>query len=478
MNPLNKIFSNTIKLFDLVVMLCSFALAMLVSSWDTSKISLSDFLAMRITVQNFALILGFLLLWHTIFSYVGLYSRRSFSVGSREAFDILKASFVGTLAIGIAALVFEIEVISGFFLAVFWIVDGAITILSRLAFRYSLRRRRPWRQKLKHLLIVGTNRRALEMARQVQSSAELGYHLVGFVDDHWSGNGEIQKTGYSLVTDFSGFHTYIKDHVVDEVMICTPVRSFYEQSSRILAQCEEQGITVRFISDVFTPTRGTAHTEDFADHLVVTINTGAITGRAVLIKRLLDFYASFAFLIVLSPLFLIIALLIKSSSPGPVFFVQERMGLNKRRFRLYKFRTMVPDAEAKLAQLEHLNEASGPVFKIKRDPRITPIGMFLRKSSIDELPQLINVVKGDMSLVGPRPLPVRDYEGFNENWHRRRFSVRPGMTCLWQILGRSSIPFEKWMELDMHYIDNWSLLLDIKILVKTIPAVLRGRGAS
>jgi exopolysaccharide biosynthesis polyprenyl glycosylphosphotransferase len=201
-------------------------------------------------------------------------------------------------------------------------------------------------------------------------------------------------------------------------------------------------------------------------------------GWSMVAKRLMDMMIAGSALIVLSPLMLVVAALIRARSSGSVFFTQERMGVNKRRFRLYKFRTMVPDAEKKLAGLEHLNEASGPVFKIRNDPRITPVGRFLRKTSIDELPQLINVLLGDMSLVGPRPLPVRDYESFNTAWHRRRFSVKPGITCLWQVMGRSSIPFERWMELDMQYIDQWSLVLDLQILLKTIPAVLRGSGAS
>jgi exopolysaccharide biosynthesis polyprenyl glycosylphosphotransferase len=199
---------------------------------------------------------------------------------------------------------------------------------------------------------------------------------------------------------------------------------------------------------------------------------------SLLSKRIIDIAVSSILLTLFSPLFLVVALLIKFSSPGPVFFIQERVGLNKRRFRLYKFRTMVSDAEQRQAELEDLNEVRGPVFKIKNDPRITPIGKFLRKTSMDELPQLFNVLKGDMSLVGPRPLPVRDYNGFDEDWHRRRFSVRPGITCLWQINGRSNIHFEDWMKLDMEYIDNWSLWLDLKIILQTVPAVLKGSGAS
>jgi lipopolysaccharide/colanic/teichoic acid biosynthesis glycosyltransferase len=175
------------------------------------------------------------------------------------------------------------------------------------------------------------------------------------------------------------------------------------------------------------------------------------------------------------------AILIKLTSPGPVLFVQKRIGLNKRVFEILKFRTMVMDAENKLAQLEHLNEVSGPVFKIKHDPRLTLLGKFLRKTSIDELPQFFNVLKGDMSLVGPRPWQLRDYELFTQgspDWQRCRFSVRPGITCLWQVNGRNSIPFEKWMELDLQYVRKWSLWLDLQILAKTIPAVLKGSGAA
>jgi len=206
--------------------------------------------------------------------------------------------------------------------------------------------------------------------------------------------------------------------------------------------------------------------------------TGVIEGWPVVAKRALDFSLAQVALIAVSPIMLLAALLIKLTSPGPILFTQKRIGHNKRKFTIYKFRTMTADAENKMQEIEHLNEISGPVFKIKQDPRITPVGRFLRKTSIDELPQLINVLNGGMSLVGSRPLPLRDYEGFSQDWHRRRSSVRPGITRLWQVSGRSSIPFEKWMELDMQDIDKWSLWLDFKIPAKTIPAVLGGSGAA
>lgn len=197
----------------------------------------------------------------------------------------------------------------------------------------------------------------------------------------------------------------------------------------------------------------------------------------IILKRGLDLFVSVILLLLLLPLMGVVALLIKLSSPGPVLFIQSRVGYGERKFRMYKFRTMIEGAEEKIMYLQHLNEASGPVFKITEDPRVTAIGRFLRKSSIDELPQLLNVLKGDMSLVGPRPLSSRDYETFRPNWAHSRFSVRPGISCLWQINGRSLIPFEKWMELDQQYVRQWSLWLDLKVLTRTIPAVLKGTGA-
>ena len=197
-----------------------------------------------------------------------------------------------------------------------------------------------------------------------------------------------------------------------------------------------------------------------------------------MIKRGIDILASLCALILLAPVMVLTAVAIKLTSPGPIIFAQERFCLQKRRFNMYKFRTMVENAGELQAALEAKNEANGPVFKIRNDPRITPLGKFLRKTSLDELPQLWNVLRGEMSLVGPRPLPTRDVSRFDETWLMRRFSVRPGLTCLWQVGGRSGVDFDRWIELDLNYIDNWSLWLDLRILLQTVPAVLKGEGAA
>ena len=198
----------------------------------------------------------------------------------------------------------------------------------------------------------------------------------------------------------------------------------------------------------------------------------------LVVKQAFDVLAAAAGLVVLAPLMLVVAVAIKLTSPGPIIYAQDRCGHQKRPFRMFKFRSMVADADTRQRVLEERNEANGPVFKIRNDPRITPLGHLLRRSSLDELPQLWNVLRGEMSLVGPRPLPWRDVRRITRPADMRRFSMRPGLTCLWQVRGRSNLDFDRWVELDLEYIDNWSLALDAQILLKTIPAVLSGNGAT
>ena len=269
----------------------------------------------------------------------------------------------------------------------------------------------------------------------------------------------------------------IADHPVDEVLIALPLDKYGPLVEAIVRNCEEQGIIVRVRTELSHLPVARSYVDDLHGVSVLTIQTGPVDGWPLIVKRSIDVAVSAALLLTLAPLFVAVMLLIKLDSAGSVFFAQERVGFNKRRFRMLKFRTMVAEADQQQDVLEHLNEAEGPVFKIKNDPRVTWVGKFLRRFSIDELPQLLNVFKGDMSLVGPRPLPVRDVERIDVQWHRRRFSIKPGITCLWQVNGRSNIAFDEWVRLDLEYIDRWSLGLDIKILMKTIPAVFRGSGA-
>jgi len=472
-----QVLLNSMKFFDLAMVMFAFGLATVIVS-QKSAVSLAEFLAMRVKIQNFLVFAVLLLIWHQIYSLFGLYASRRLAGRWDETYDILKATTLGTVVILAAHFLVHIDLWTPEFMLVFWLTVFGATATGRVLMRLALRNARLHGRNLRDMIIVGTNPRAVQFAKKMRDNPFLGYRIVGFVDQDWTGMEEFSQSGFSLACNFDELLPYLRANVVDEVVVALPMRSLHSRATEVATICEEQGILVRFISNLFDGKAGRTRVVVMEDDSVITHNTVSPEGWPVVIKRVVDILVSGAMSLLLLPVFLLTALAIKLTSPGPVFFVQNRLGLNKRHFGIYKFRTMVVDAEKRMKEIEHLNEVSGPVFKIKNDPRITPIGKFLRKTSIDELPQLFNVLKGDMSLVGPRPLPLRDYEGFSEDWQRRRFSVRPGVTCLWQIGGRSDVSFEQWMELDLLYIDKWSLLLDFKILLKTIPAVLKGSGAA
>lgn len=477
-NVRRKILLSALKLLDVGLMMVAFGIATYAAS-RFSPFTVEELLSMRIKVVNFVLFLALVYLWHTILKLFGMYASHRLSTRWDEFMDVFYATSVGTLVTYLAAWVFHIHLITGLFIGAFWVAVVGLTAASRIILHLFLEYVRLHGRNLRNILIVGTNERALRFAEKLQKNPLLGYTLLGFVDDRWNGLEEFERSGFKLACDYASLPEYLRSHVVDEVMVALPVRSFHDHISQIAALCEKQGIVLRLMPNLFDLKLARSRADEIEGDALVTHYTGSMhDGWALLVKRMVDFTVSLLALILFSPLLLLVAALIKITSPGPVFFKQKRLGLHKRYFDIYKFRTMVPDAEAQMKQIEHLNEVSGPVFKIKNDPRITPIGRFLRKTSIDELPQLINVLRGDMSLVGPRPLPVRDYRGFSEDWQRRRFSVLPGITCLWQIGGRSKISFDRWMELDLQYIDRWSLWLDLQILAKTVPAVIRGSGAA
>lgn len=468
-----------LKVLNLGLTLLAFGLstALLVSE-AKEPTSLAAFLSMRVKLTNFILFGGILFGWHTIFSLCGLYQSKRLEIRRSLIVGAAKATFLATILLAVAKQVFTIRMITVPFLLLFLFFSFLFVAGGRVLIRYLMERIRLRGHNLRNVLVLGTNRRAVGFARRLEARPELGYRVLGFVDEDWPGQQEFFNTQYRLCCDFGGLSGYLRRNVVDEVAIYLPLRSFHEHASQVAALCEQHGMVMRFDADLFDLKIAHPRTDDLDGYAHISAYSSTLDGWPILLKRVFDVGVSCALLIILAPLMATVALLIAFTSDGPILFHQERVGLNKRRFLIHKFRTMVPNAEKMQQELEMLNEVAGPVFKIKDDPRMTPIGKLLRRTSIDELPQLLNVLKGDMSLVGPRPLPVRDYEGFNEDWQRRRFSIRPGITCLWQVNGRSSISFEKWMQLDLQYMDEWSLWLDLKILALTVPAVLKGSGAA
>src|ERR1035438_9912952 len=269
----------------------------------------------------------------------------------------------------------------------------------------------------------------------------------------------------------------LHDHAIYGVILSAK-HTYFEEIENIIKACELEGVEVWLIADFFTTQISRTSFDELLGRPLLIFRSTPETSWAGLVRQLMDFFGALVLLVVAAIPMLMIALLIKLFSPGPVLFRQQRSGLNGAPFTLYKFRTMVTNAEQFKHELEAMNEMSGPVFKVTNDPRITPLGKILRRYSLDELPQLFNVVRNEMSLVGPRPLPVDEVRRFNDLAHRRRLSVKPGITCLWQVQGRNQISdFKDWVRLDLQYIDTWSIWLDLVILLRTIPAVLRGTGA-
>jgi exopolysaccharide biosynthesis polyprenyl glycosylphosphotransferase len=323
----------------------------------------------------------------------------------------------------------------------------------------------------REVILVGSGRRAQDIFTQLM---EAPTHMVtGIVDEEFTGTAEMRSKYLGGIDELERI---LREHPVAVVYCALPVKTMYVETQRVISVCEQIGVEVRHPARLFNTDIAQMDAHSSA-HGMFAILRMVRKGSRNYFKRIIDIIGASALLIVSAPILILAAIAIKISSPGPILFAQERYGLDRRRFRIYKLRTMVEDAEVLQATYESMNELAGPVFKIRRDPRITPVGGFLRTTSIDELPQLWNVLKGDMSLVGPRPLAVRDVRLIQDSRHLRRFSVKPGITCTWQISGRNATDFETWIRQDLDYIDNWSLYRDFRILVGTVPAVLWRKGA-
>jgi exopolysaccharide biosynthesis polyprenyl glycosylphosphotransferase len=468
---------SVIKLMDVVALTMLFGLLAILSLGFWRSGSLAPLIALRLTVSNALFMLILAVAWHYTLKMVGMYhSHRIMTRGEEFAVLARGVIFCTAVLFGFNGLL-RISFIDLRFLYLFSLLGFGMLVSLHGAIRLVQWSFRHKGRNLRQVLIVGSNSRAVQLHNHLCRSPHFGYRVLGFVDSRW--HCTPPQGAPALVADTDTVVEYLRRQPVDEIFITLPLRSHYEAVARLVRQAEEQGVLVHLTTDLFNLEIARARVDHIDGIPLMTLYTGQMYSETHVVKNMVDFVGGLALLVAAAPLMVVAAVAIKLSSPGPILFRQQRLGLNKRLFNIYKFRTMVVDAEQRLGEIEHLNERQGEAaFKIKHDPRVTAVGRLLRKSSIDELPQLLNVVLGDMSLVGPRPLPVRDYNNFDEDWQRRRFSVKPGITCIWQISGRDSISFERWMEMDMHYIDNWSLMLDLKILLRTIPATLFGGGAS
>ncbi|MBI1812058.1 MAG: sugar transferase [Nitrospirae bacterium] len=448
--------------------------AYLLTEHQADYVALNKLHSLRIKVVDFIGFLSITILWHITFKNLKLYRSRRLDSGRNEWRDLIKATTIGTSIITLVGVIIKNTFTTPLFIIFFWGLSTLFILFFRTTLRYLLKKVRIHGRNLRFVLIVGTNQRAYDYAGMLEEKKEMGYRVIGYLDE----NIHLPAGELNLIGTIKDLPSILKSHIVDEVVITLPVKSYYQEIQKIIQQAEEQGIIIRHLSDIFDTKMAHPSTEQFGNFTVLTMIPSAQEGWRYIAKRAIDIALGTALVIVTSPLMAIAAIAIKLSAPGPVLFTQYRVGYNKRIFNLFKFRTMLVGAEELQGELEEQNEMDGPVFKIKDDPRIFKAGRWLRKWSVDELPQLFNVINGDMSLVGPRPLPVRDYNGFHKNWQRRRFSVMPGITCTWQISGRNNISFENWMKMDMEYIDNWKLSRDFKILIKTIPAVIKRKGAA
>lgn len=353
-----------------------------------------------------------------------------------------------------------------------------ITLLSfRVCIRYMLHQMRRIGYFTRNAILVGANPRTAHLLQVLNQDFRYGYKVLGVIESDASRLDVFSDMDTPYLGGIDSVQPLLQDEPIQTVFIGLPVRSHYENIQRVTRYCESAGVPVHLIADLF-PTDIATNRQIFVEDVpLLSLSTIPEAYAQLAFKRLFDFAVSSALIVLLSPMFLLIALLIKLDSKGPLLFYQERVGQNQRRFKMIKFRSMVVNAEELREKYAAMNEADGPVFKIRNDPRITKVGRFIRKYSIDEFPQLFNVWWGEMSLVGPRPpIPAEVAE---YTWdQRRRLSVKPGMTGLWQVSGRSDVNFDEWVALDLQYIDNWSIQQDFWILLRTFRAVVAGRGAA
>jgi exopolysaccharide biosynthesis polyprenyl glycosylphosphotransferase len=419
-------------------------------------------------------LLGFILpLWLLVFYASGLYGRRAARTLRTEVSRLVRAIVIAALLLFCVLFVAKLEYVSRVVIVLFLFLDGLFVEGGRAMVRGLVLESTTTRR----VVIAGASEEVARTFKKVEAHREWGIEVVGLATDgSWSVPPVPNVRVLGSYEDIP--RRVLEGEIVDEVVIAPASDPGVDRKrlESVFAQLEELGIVTRLVMNVLPRSVSSLSVDDLSGLPLLTFSTAPRDEVLLFVRRCADLALSAVLLVVLSPLFALLAALVKLTSRGPVLFTQVRCGLHGRPFTFLKFRSMHVGADDIKPQLAPFNEMDGPVFKMTNDPRVTPIGRWLRRTSLDELPQLWNILKGDMSFVGPRPAVLEEVRQY-EPWQRRRLSMPPGLTCLWQVSGRNDLSFEEWMKLDLEYIDNWSLWLDVKIAVRTLPAVILGRGA-
>lgn len=467
-NSQRTFFRQLNFLFDTSIVVATFCLTYAIREHISALPKLGDF-------NTYAWLLVFSIIsWNIALHINTLYPTSRLRKLGEAVWIITKSGLLVVIAAVVILYIFKIKFISRPFFIGFNLLCILCLVVKEIIVEHYFLMLRLTKKNLKNAILIGDSAHINKLNDILKNNLHLGIDVVGFMT--LDGNNSVKDETLKYLGETPALRRQAHRYPVDLVIVGFPEER-RPRIEEILVTCEEEGIEAWVAADVFHLMIAKTTIDELEGTPFLVFRTTPSMSYQLLLKRLMDIVISIILLIVLLPIFLIIIIVIRLDSPGPAVFKQRRVGLRGRRFIMLKFRTMVTDAEQRRDELKRLNIMKGPVFKVKNDPRVTPVGRFLRKSSLDEFPQLWNVLRGNMSLVGPRP-PVPTEVSHYKGWQRRRLSMKPGLTCLWQISGRSEITdFDEWARLDLQYIDNWSLWIDIMILFKTIPVVLFGKGA-
>lgn len=451
--------SQVHEFIDLLLLMACMYAAHTLRRYIAAEMSLRPSMIFR---ENIWLAVAAAAIGHYSLKVQGFYSRPPGGTPNRMFWDAARSMAICVMVLLAGLFVMNIQDVNRATVFLFGVFGTVAVWVSGLAWQYLVIVSASLQHNRRAAVLVGSPAENQEFVAQIRGHPEWGIEVLGQMN-----------LNVETVEDLGRL---LREQPVD-LVIFTAGKSYLREVESAILACEVEGVEAWLVADFIRTSISQTSLDELMGKPMLVFRSAPEVSWTLLFKSVFDRVAAAVAVVVLLPLGALIALAIKLTSPGPVFYRQERCGLRGRVFTMLKFRSMISNAEQLREELVLFNEMDGPVFKMEKDPRITPLGRFLRRTSLDELPQLINVLQGSMSMVGPRPLPVYEVRKFTDPWQRRRLSMKPGLTCLWQIAGRNKVGFEEWMRLDLAYIDNWSLWLDFRILLKTIPVVLFGRGA-